>query len=226
MALTADGLAKRIDHTLIRPTVIKDEIKKLCEEAKQYNFRAVSINLSYLPLVYDMLKNSNVKIGTTIGFPFGMTSTKTKVSESKEAIHLGANELDTVINIGYLKSGDLDYIRKELISLVEMVKSFDDITIKIIIETGYLSDDEKFNASIIAKEAKVDFIKTSTGIGTSGATVDDIKLIRKIVGNTVGIKAAGGIDTYEKALHMINAGADIIGTSHAVAIMNEAMKRR
>lgn len=226
MALTADGLAKRIDHTLIRPTATKDEIKKLCEEAKQYDFRAVSINLSYLPLVYDLLKNSNVKIGTTIGFPFGATSTKTKVSESKEAIRLGANELDAVINIGYLKSGDLDYIRKELISLVEMVKSFGDIIIKVIIETGYLSDDEKTNACIIAKEAKVDFIKTSTGIGTSGATVEDVKLIRKVVGNIIGVKASGGIDTYEKALQMINAGADIIGTSHGVAIMSEAMKRR
>ena len=226
MALTADGLAKRIDHTLIRPTATKDEIKKLCEEAKQYNFRAVSINLSYLPLVYDLLKNSNVKIGTTIGFPFGATSTKTKVSESKEAIRLGANELDAVINIGYLKSGDLDYIRKELISLVEMVKSFGDIIIKVIIETGYLNDDEKVNACIIAREAKVDFIKTSTGIGTSGATVEDVKLIRKVVGNIVGVKASGGIDTYEKALRMINAGADIIGTSRSVAIMSEAMKRR
>lgn len=226
MSITADALAKRIDHTLIRPTVTKNEVERLCQEAKQYNFRAVCVNLSYLTLVHELLKNSNVRIGATVGFPFGATSIKTKVSESKEAIRLGANELDAVINIGYLKSGDLDYIRMELVSLVEMVKSFGDITVKVIIETGYLNDDEKVNACIIAKEAKVDFIKTSTGIGTTGATVEDVMLIRKVVGNAVGVKASGGIDSYEKALRMINAGADIIGTSHGVAIMKEAMKQR
>lgn len=223
--LSPGELAKRIDHTLIRPTATKSEIRRLCEEALRYKFRAVCVNLSYLTLAHDLLKDSGIGIGSTIGFPFGATSIKTKVSESKEAIRLGANEIDAVMNIGYLKSGDLDYIREEMISLVEMAESFGDITVKIIIETGYLTDEEKVNACLIAREAKADFIKTSTGIGTTGATVEDVKLIRRAVGNSVGVKAAGGIDSYEKAMQMINAGADIIGTSHGVTLMRRALEQ-
>jgi deoxyribose-phosphate aldolase len=224
MILTAVELAKRIDHTLIRPTATKDEIRILCEEAKYYNFRAVSVNLSYVPLVHDRLKNSDVRIGTTVGFPFGATSTKLKVFESEEAVALRASDVDVVMNIGYLKSNDLQYVRNELSEVVRAVKDADNMIVKVIIETGYLTHEEKLNACIIAKEAKVDYVKTSTGIGTTGATVEDIKLIRSVVGSAVGVKASGGIDTYEKALQMINAGADIIGTSHGVAIMKEALE--
>jgi deoxyribose-phosphate aldolase len=223
--ITAENLAKCIDHTLIRPNVTRKEVENLCNEAKYYNFRAVCVNLSYLPLAYDLLKGTHIRIGATIGFPFGSTSTSIKIAEVKEAVGLGANELDAVINIGYLRSGDLDYVRREVVTLVETAKSLGKITVKAIIETGYLNEEEKVNACIIAKEAKVDFIKTSTGIGTTGATVEDVMLIRKVVGKSVGVKASGGIDSYEKAVRMLNAGADIIGTSHGVAIMNEAMKR-
>lgn len=226
METSPEALAKRIDHTLIRPTATKDDIRRLCEEAREYNFRAVSVNLSYLPVVCELLNGTEVRIGSTIGFPMGATSIKTKVSESKEAIRLGANELDAVINIGYLKSGDLDYIRKEVVSLVEMAKSFGEITVKILIETCYLNEQEKISICEVAKEAKVDFVKTSTGLGPAGATVEDVVLLRRVLGGSVGIKASGGIRTYEHAMRMIDAGADIIGTSHGVAIMREAMMKQ
>ena len=211
-------MASRIDHTCIRPDATKDDIIKLCKEALRYNFRAVSVNLSYIPLVYDILKGSRVRISSTIGFPFGSTSIKCKVSELKEAIRLGADELDVVINIGYLKSNDIDYVRKEAISIVEMAKSYGDITVKMIVETGYLTHDEKVKVANIVKDAKADYIKTSTGL-ISGATVEDIRLFKSILKDEVKIKASGGIHTYDKALAMFDAGADIIGTSKAIDII-------
>jgi deoxyribose-phosphate aldolase len=217
--MNAIELAKRIDHTCVKPDATKDDIRKLCREALEYNFRAVSVNLSYIPLVYELLKNSGIKIGSTIGFPFGSTSIKSKVSELKEAIRLGADELDAVINIGYLKSNDLDYLRKEVISIVEMAKSFGNITVKILIETGYLTKEEITAIANIVKEAGADYIKTSTGFLTRGATLDDIRLLKSILNNEVKIKASGGIHTYQKAIEMINAGADIIGSSHGVDII-------
>ncbi len=212
-------LAKRIDHTCVKPDATKDDIRQLCKEALEYNFRAVSVNLSYLSLALQLLEGSSIKVGSTIGFPFGSTSIKSKVSELKEAIRLGADELDAVINIGYLRSNDLEHLRKEVISIVEMAKSFGDITVKILIETGYLNREEIINIANIVREAKADYIKTSTGFLTRGATIDDIRLLKSILNNEVKIKASGGIHTYQKAMEMFEAGADIIGSSHSVDIV-------
>ncbi len=212
-------LAKKIDHTCVKPAATKDDIRQLCKEALEYNFRAVSVNLSYLSLVLQLLEGSSIKVGSTIGFPFGSTTIKSKVSELKEAIRLGADELDAVINIGYLRSNDLEYLRKEVISIVEIAKSFGNITVKILIETGYLNREEIINIANIVREAKADYIKTSTGFLTRGATIDDIRLLKDILNNEVKIKASGGIHTFDKAMEMFEAGADIIGSSHSIDII-------
>jgi len=215
-----EELASRIDHSCVRPNATKDDIKQLCKDALEYNFRAVCVNLSYIPLVYELLKGSNIRISSTIGFPFGSTSIKNKVSEIKEAVRLHANEIDAVINIGYPLSNDLEYIEKEVISIVEMAKSFGDITVKILIEMGYLNKKEIINIINIAKKAKADYIKSGTGFFKS-TTVDDIILLKSITNNKIKIKAAGGIHTYKTALEIFNAGANIIGSSHSVDIIKE-----
>ncbi len=216
-------LANKIDHTCVRPDATKDDIKRLCKESLQYNFRAVSVNLSYIPLVYELLKGSSIRISSTIGFPFGSTSIKSKVSELKEAIRLHADEIDAVINIGYLRSNDLEYVEKEVISIVEMAKSFGDIAVKILIEMGYLKNDEIINIVNIAKDAKADYIKSGTGF-FKPTEPSDIRLLKSIADNKIKIKAAGGIHTYATALGVFEAGADIIGSSHSVAIIEEAKR--
>jgi deoxyribose-phosphate aldolase len=214
-------LARMIDSTLVSATATREDIAKLCKDAIKYRFYSVMVNPTYVAYASRLVDGTSVRVGSTIGFPFGVTLPEVKAFEAKKAVQLGAKELDMVINISALKSKEYEEVKKD-IEAVAAVKRFQaDVTIKVIIETGYLNDDEKIVACKISREAGADFVKTS--VGTVGkATVNDIKLIRKTVGEKMGVKASGGIRTYQDALAMIEAGANRIGTSSAVAIIEQA----
>jgi len=213
------NLAKMIDHTLLKPDATFEQIKKLCEEARNYNFASVCINPCWVSTCYNLLHDTEVRVCTVVGFPLGATTTHTKIEETKQALFDGAKEIDMVINIGKLKSGDKDYVFND-INQVSMVCKSRDALLKVIIETCLLTDEEKVIACLIAKEAKADFVKTSTGFSTSGATVGDVALMRKVVGSSMGVKASGGIKTYDDLLSMIESGADRIGASASVKIIS------
>jgi len=215
-------LAKFIDHTLLKATASVAEITKLCEEAKKYQFAAVCVNPSYVRFCSDLLKGSEVKVDTVIGFPLGANTSLVKAFEAENAVKEGAKEVDMVINIGALKSGDYDLVLKDIKAVVEAAGS---ALIKVIIETCYLTEEEKKIASLLAKEAGAHFVKTSTGFGTGGATVEDVKFIRSVVGPGIKIKASGGIRTYDDALKMIEAGANRLGTSSGVKIMEDFLQK-
>ncbi|AAM24230.1 Deoxyribose-phosphate aldolase [Caldanaerobacter subterraneus subsp. tengcongensis MB4] len=219
------NIAKMIDHTLLKPNATKEEIKKVCEEAREYGFASVCINPCFVDLAYEMLKDTDVKVCTVVGFPLGANTIETKVVEAVEAVKKGATEIDMVLNISMLKSGEYDYVKKEIGEVVKAVKSHGDIVVKVILETCYLSDEEKIKACEISKEAGADFVKTSTGFGPGGATVEDVKLMRKVVGENFGVKASGGIRSYEDAKAMIEAGANRIGASAGVKIVEEWKKQ-
>jgi len=206
-----------IDHTLLKPDATEDDVKRICEEALTYDFASVCVNPCWVKLASQLLTGSNVKTCTVIGFPLGANTTEVKTFEAKNAINNGAEELDMVINIGALKSKKYDKVKQDIERIVEVAAP--SVTVKVILETSLLTDEEKKKAAIIAMEAGADFVKTSTGFGPGGATVYDIKLLKGVVGNRIGIKAAGGIRTYEKALQMISAGAIRIGTSSGVQII-------
>ena len=211
-------LAKMIDHTILKPDATKEEVIKICEEAKKYNFASVCINPSRIKLAKDILDGSEVKICTVIGFPLGATSTESKRFETEQAIKDGATEVDMVINIGSLKDKDYDYVYNDIRAVVEVAKN--KALTKVIIETCLLNDDEKVIACNLAKKAGADFVKTSTGFSTKGATAEDIKLMRETVGENIGVKASGGVRTYDQAMEMINNGANRIGASASIAIIN------
>jgi deoxyribose-phosphate aldolase len=211
-------IAGLIDHSLLRPDASYTDIKRLCEEALQFGFCSVCINPFFIKIAKELLTGSNVRVTTVIGFPLGMTMTEAKVYEAMNASLLGADELDMVINIGALKSGDLETVRKDLSDVIVATKG---LIHKSIIETCYLGDGEKRIAVEIALEVGSEFIKTSTGFGPLGAQVRDIRLIKSIVGDVAGIKAAGGISTLQEVLDLIEAGATRIGTSAGVRIMSE-----
>lgn len=213
------NLAKMIDHTLLKQDATFDQIKKLCEEARKYNFASVCINPCWVSNCYNLLGDTEVKICTVVGFPLGATTTHAKVEETKQALRDGAKEIDMVINIGKLKSGDKDYVFNDINQVSLTCKSAGAL-LKVIIETCLLTDEEKVIACLIAKEAKADFVKTSTGFSTSGATVGDVALMRKVVGSSMGVKASGGIKTYDDLLSMIESGADRIGASASVKIIS------
>jgi deoxyribose-phosphate aldolase len=215
-------LAKFIDHTLLKATASVAEITKLCEEAKKYQFAAVCVNPSYVRFCSDLLKGSEVKVDTVIGFPLGANTSLVKAFEAENAVKEGAKEVDMVINIGALKSGDYDLVLKDIKAVVEAAGS---ALTKVIIETCYLTEEEKKIASLLAKEAGAHFVKTSTGFGTGGATVEDVKFIRSVVGPGIKIKASGGIRTYDDALKMIEAGANRLGTSSGVKIMEDFLQK-
>jgi deoxyribose-phosphate aldolase len=212
-------LAGLIDHTALKPDTTKEQIQMLCSEAIEYGFASVCINPSYVKLCSELLKNSAIKICTVIGFPLGATTTATKVAEASEAIENGANEVDMVINIGAIKSGDYDFVKKDIEAVVLAAKG--KALVKVILETCLLTEEEKTKSCNICKEAKADFVKTSTGFSTGGATVADIKLMRSIVKPNMGVKASGGIRDYETAKAMVDAGASRIGASASVAIANK-----
>ena len=217
-------LAKMIDHTILKANATQSDIEKLCEEAKEYNFASVCVNPYWVPLASDLLKNSTVKVCTVIGFPLGATSSESKASETEIAILQGADEVDMVINVGAMKNNQTDIVEKDIFSVVNSARKTGkaqnkNITVKVILETCYLTKDEIKNACICAKNAGADFVKTSTGFGTGGATVEDVKLMKETVGSSMEVKASGGIRDYETAIKMIEAGATRLGTSSGIAIV-------
>lgn len=211
-----DNLANIIDHTILKPDATIDEIKKLCIEAKEYSFYSVCVNSSYVNLAHNELKGSFVKVCSVVGFPLGAMITEAKAYEASCAIENGAFEIDMVINIGFLKSKRFDLVQKDIENVKNVCK---DKILKVIIETCLLTDDEKKIACKIAKDSKADFVKTSTGFSISGAKEYDVKLMREIVGSSIGVKASGGIRTYDDAINMVNAGANRLGTSNGIAIV-------
>lgn len=214
------SLSKYIDSTLLKPDATKSDIEKLCEEAVKHGFFSVCINPYNIPFAVLKLDGSDVKICTVIGFPLGADLPGIKATTAKDACMLGANELDMVINIGALKSEDYDTVKQDILSVVHVGKSHGAIT-KVIIESALLTDDEIVKACEIAKDAGADFVKTSTGFAKEGgATVHAVELMRKTVGDSMGVKASGGISDKETALAMIKAGASRIGTSKAVEIVS------
>jgi len=210
------SIYKYIDHTLLKPTATEADIVQLCNEAKQYNFFAVCVNSCFVRLASDNLENSNVKVCSVIGFPLGAMSTKAKVYEAKNAIDNGADELDMVINIGYLKSKNFDAVWKDIEAVKNIIPNR---TLKVIIETCHLNNIEIIKASELAVQSGADFIKTSTGFGSGGATVHDVKLIKSVVEHcNTKIKASGGIRDYETAKKFIDLGVDRLGVSAGIAI--------
>jgi deoxyribose-phosphate aldolase len=210
--ITKAQLAGMIDHSLLRPQSTRDELKKLCAEAVQFEFKAVCINPVHVGDAASFLKGSGVLICSVVGFPFGTHPARVKAAETKEVIKLGAREVDMVIRMGALKEGRNHEV-------VEDIRA-----VKVILETCYLTEEEKIRGCKLAVEAGASFVKTSTGFGAAGATVEDVKLMRKIVGEHRGVKAAGGIKTFADALKMIEAGANRLGTSGSVAIIRELEK--
>jgi len=209
-------LNKYIDHTVLKATANKEDIKKLCEEAREYNFYSVCVNGCYVNDAKNYLEGTDVKVAAVVGFPLGAMTTTSKVFEAKEAIENGASEIDMVINIGALKSRNLKLVEDDIKAVVEASGRK---LVKVIIETCLLTDEEKVEACQLAKLAGADFVKTSTGFSTGGATIEDIELMREAVGPTMGVKASGGARTLEAAQAFIKAGATRIGTSSGVAIM-------
>ena len=212
-------LNKYIDHTLLKADATKEQITKLCNEAKQYNFASVCVNTCYVPLCKELLKDSDVKVCCVVGFPLGAMDSDSKAYEAKKAVENGAGEVDMVINIGALKDKNYDYVTKDIEKVVNASKPS---IVKVIIETCLLTDEEKVEACKCALNAKAAFVKTSTGFSTAGATVEDVALMRKTVGNNCKVKAAGGIRSYEDAMKMIKAGADRLGCSAGIKIMEGA----
>lgn len=213
-------LAGMIDHTILKADASLESVKKVCEEALEYNFASVCINPCNVALAYSLLKESNVKVCTVIGFPLGANTSTVKAFEAEEAIKNGATEVDMVINIGKLKDKDYEYVKEDIKAVVEASKG--KALTKVIIETCLLTDDEKVVVCKLAKEAGADFVKTSTGFSTGGAKPEDIKLMRETVGKDMGVKASGGVRTYEDAMSMIEAGASRIGASASIAISESA----
>ena len=211
-------IAKYIDHTNLRPYLTKKDIEKTCKEAIQYNFATVCINPIYVSSAAKYLKNSFSKVSTVIAFPLGAISTEMKYAEAMDAIDQGAEELDMVINIGYLKERKNDQLADEI---TKIVKASEGICLKVIIETCLLNTEEKIRISKIVKESGADYIKTSTGFSAKGADAKDVKIIRKTVGDSIGIKASGGIKSLSDLNKMLNAGANRIGTSSGISILNE-----
>ncbi len=217
---TVNEFAQTIDHTLLKADAKEIEFEKLCQEAKDYGFKMVAINSVPVTLCKKMLVDSSVHVGAAIGFPLGQTTIQSKAFETKEAIENGADEIDYVINLSKLKDGNLAYIEDEMQTIVNICKK-EGVLSKVILETCYLTDEEKKYVCTIAKKVRPDFVKTSTGFGTAGATVQDVKLMKEIVGNDVKVKAAGGIRDLETAKKMIEAGAERLGMSSSVKVIEE-----
>lgn len=205
-----------IDHTILKRDAVQSEVQKIVDEAKQYNFRTVCVHPTWVEFVSKELKDSQVGVTAVFGFPYGTQTTETKIFEGKDALEKGATELDMVINVGRLHMRDTEFLTKELLAVRE---AFPDTTIKLIIETGLLTKEEIEYATKLGIEAGWDFIKTSTGIQTTGATVEDVTLMKSLTGTEFRVKASGGVRSYEDAIKMIEAGATRIGTSNGVEIM-------
>jgi deoxyribose-phosphate aldolase len=212
------SIARLIDHTLLRPDATREEILKVCREARQYQFASVCVNPFWVPLVAAELAGSAVKVCTVVGFPLGATSTESKIAEAEAALRVGAQEIDMVLNIGSLRSGDHETVKRDIQGVVEVTHQAGGI-VKVIVEAALLNDNEKAVACTLAKRAGADFVKTSTGFSKSGATAHDVALMRMVVGPELGVKAAGGIRTLEDLKQMAAAGASRIGASASVKIV-------
>lgn len=219
-----EQFAKMIDHTLLKPTATRDDVLKYCEQAKHYHFATVMVFPFWVPVAAKELAGTDVKVSTVIGFPYGANGRAVKLYEARAAVTNGAQELDVVMNISAMKSGEISIVEREIRELVDttralgMTEDAKRTLIKIIIEAYYLTDDEKRIASAICRDAGADFVKTSTGTAPGGATVEDIRIIREVVGMDMGVKAAGGIRTPAQMVAMLDAGANRIGTSSGVEI--------
>lgn len=211
-----EEIAKMIDHTVLKADTTEEQVRKVCREALDNNFASVCINPGYVKLAASLLEGSEVKVCTVIGFPLGANTSRVKAFETTEAINEGAQEVDMVINVGKLKDKDYDYIREDIKAVVEASKG--KALTKVILETCLLTNEEKVIACKLAKEAGANFVKTSTGFSTGGATYEDIKLMRETVGPELGVKASGGVRSYQDAISLIEAGASRIGASSSIAI--------
>ena len=219
------SLAATLDHTLLKPDATSGEVVRLCEEAMQYRFACVSVNPCWIALAHSALSGSGVPVGSVVGFPLGASLTHSKREEGESALRLGARELDMVIHIGALKSGDNATVQSDLLTMVKLAHDAG-ATLKAILETCLLTLEEKLRASEICLAAGVDFLKTSTGFSTGGATVEDVSLLRGVAGGRCGVKAAGGIRTLDAVRDMLEAGASRIGTSSGVAILESYMEQQ
>lgn len=223
--LSVEELANMVDHTLLKPYVKEEDFIQLCKEAEDYGFKMVAINPGPVLICAEALKNSEVHVGAAIGFPLGQTTFECKVFETKDAILKGADEIDYVINIVELKNKNLAYIKKEMEAIVAECRK-NNVISKVILETCYLEKEEIIAVCEIAKEVKPDFVKTSTGFGTNGATVENVRLMKQSVGEEVAVKAAGGIRDLESALAMVEAGATRLGTSAGIKIVEEMKQKK
>jgi deoxyribose-phosphate aldolase len=221
MSYSAQSIARLIDHTLLRPEATHPDILQLCREAHENNFASVCVNACWVPLVAAELAGSDVKVCTVVGFPLGATSTEAKVAETEAALRAGAQEIDMVQNIGALRGDERETVEEE-IALVAAVCHRAGAIVKVILENSLLTDDQKVTACLLAKDAGADFVKTSTGFGSSGATTHDVELMRRTVGPDLGVKASGGIRTLNDLLKMLDAGATRIGASAGVKIVEAA----
>lgn len=214
------NIAKYIDHTILKPEATAEDVKKLCSEAREYNFASVCVNGCYAKLVSTELTGTDVKTCVVVGFPLGAMTKEAKAFETTQAIENGASEIDMVINVGALKEKNYELLKEDIEAVVNAAKG--KALVKVIIETCLLTDEEKVKACEISKEAKADFVKTSTGFSTGGATKEDIALMRKTVGPEIGVKASGGVRDFKTAMDMINAGASRIGASASISIVSES----
>lgn len=212
------SLAGMIDHTLLKANATAEQVTKLCREAAQYHFASVCVNTCYVPLAAKLLEGSGVAVCCVVGFPLGAMATHSKAEEAREAAASGAKEVDMVVNVGAIKSGDWKYVQNDIKKVVEASAEGGAI-VKVIIETCLLTDEEKVKACQASKEAGAAFVKTSTGFSTGGAKAEDVALMRRTVGSSMGVKASGGIGNYDDAMRMIKAGASRIGTSHGIEII-------
>ena len=215
--MTPTDIAKYIDHTLLKPEATEKQIYQLCQEAREYKFASVCINPMWVAMCANLLSDTEVKICTVVGFPLGANMPEIKAEEALAACRSGANEIDMVINIGTLKMGHTNYALNDIINVRRKVHW---VTLKVIIEACLLAPKEKIIACQIAKEAGADFVKTSTGFSTGGATIDDVKLMRQVVRDQIGVKASGGIRDFATAKAMLGAGANRLGCSNSVAIVS------
>lgn len=213
------NIASMIDHTILKADTTLSQVKKICDEAKEYKFKSVCVNSCHTKFVSDELKGSGVLVCTVVGFPLGAMDAKAKAFETARAIELGANEIDTVINIGALKDKNYDLVLNDIKEVVDTAKG--KALVKVIIETCLLTDEEKVKACELAVEAGADFVKTSTGFSTGGSTPEDVKLMRETVGPNIGVKASGGVRCKEDAIKVIEAGASRIGASASIAIVTD-----
>ncbi len=215
---TNEEIAKTIDHTILKPEATPNDVIEICDEAIEYDFASVCVNSCYTPIVASQLENSEAKTCVVVGFPLGATSTASKVAETRDAIDYGANEIDMVINVGMLKQEEFEYVLNDIKAVSDTAHEMNAIC-KVIIETSLLTDEEKVKVCLISKEARADFVKTSTGFNGGGATPKDISLMKRVVGDKLKVKASGGVRSREDAVKVLNAGADRIGASAGVKIV-------